>query len=410
MKVLQVNCVYNNGSTGKIVYEIHRELTETGVDSVVCYGRGARVHEPRVYKTAGELYAKAQKFSTFFSGIMYGGCLISTGKLISIIKKETPDIVHLHCINGYFVNIYRLVSWLKKNKIKTVLTLHAEFMYTGGCGHALDCDQWRGEQGCGNSGCPRWRQETKSKIFDRTGAMWKKMKKAFDGFYDCQVVSVSPWLCERAKVSPILRHLTHSVVMNGVETKERFHPYSASDIASTKKELGIGDGRIVFQATPYFSDEENNIKGGRFLIELARKIPEVTFVIAGSSKPDMDIPSNMVLLGRVNDQKRLALLYSMADLTVLTSKKETFSMVTAESLCCGTPVVGFEAGAPEMIAISEYSQFVPYGDGEKLLAAVKSWLGKKEGFPQLAVEAQKNYSISAMTGGYMAIYQRMIQA
>ena len=37
-------------------------------------------------------------------------------------------------------------------------------------------------------------------------------------------------------------------------------------------------------------------------------------------------------------------------------------MVTAESLCCGTPVVGFKAGAPEQIAIKEFSEFVEYGD------------------------------------------------
>ncbi len=33
-------------------------------------------------------------------------------------------------------------------------------------------------------------------------------------------------------------------------------------------------------------------------------------------------------------------------------------MVTAESLCCGTPVVGFTAGGPESIAIDAFSNFV----------------------------------------------------
>ena len=127
MKILQVNCVYNKGSTGKIVHDIHTELQKRGIDSVVCYGRGKRVQEPNVYKTSGELYAKANNLWSRVTGLMYGGCFFSTSRLIAIIKKEQPDVVHLHCINGYFVNIYRLITWLKKSRIKTVLTLHAEF-------------------------------------------------------------------------------------------------------------------------------------------------------------------------------------------------------------------------------------------------------------------------------------------
>ena len=132
MKVLQVNCVYNTGSTGKIMYDIHTELLNNGHESVICYGRGAKTHDANVYKTCGELYSKFNNLLSRFTGIMYGGCFFSTNKLISVIKKEKPDIVHIHCINNHFVNIYRLVTFLKKSGIKTVLTLHAEFMHIAG--------------------------------------------------------------------------------------------------------------------------------------------------------------------------------------------------------------------------------------------------------------------------------------
>ena len=114
MKVLQINCVYKNGSTGKITYDIHTELLRQGIESVVCYGRGEVVNEPWVYKTCFELYSGVNHFFSNLTGVMYGGCFISTNMLISIIKKESPDIVHLQCLNGYFVNIYKLVEWLKK--------------------------------------------------------------------------------------------------------------------------------------------------------------------------------------------------------------------------------------------------------------------------------------------------------
>ena len=52
MKVLQVNCVYGKGSTGKITQDIHKELCARGMESIVCYGRGERIREPGVYKPA----------------------------------------------------------------------------------------------------------------------------------------------------------------------------------------------------------------------------------------------------------------------------------------------------------------------------------------------------------------------
>jgi len=141
MKILQVNVVYKKGSTGKITYDLHKGMLDAGIESVICYGRGELVKEPGVYKTCPEWYSKLNNALTRITGVMYGGCFFSTNRLISIIKKEKPDVVHLQCINGYFVNIYRLITWLKKEHIKTMLTLHAEFMFTANCGHALECDR-----------------------------------------------------------------------------------------------------------------------------------------------------------------------------------------------------------------------------------------------------------------------------
>lgn len=401
MKVLQVNCVYNKGSTGKIVGEIHRSLIKNGIESVVCYGRGKRVREKNVYKLCSDFYAKCNSLRSRITGLMYGGCYLSTIGLIRIIKKENPDVVHLHCINGYFVNIYRIVSWLKKEGIKTVITLHAEFIYTGNCGHAFECDKWL--TGCGN--CPRLKQETKSWFFDRTHSSWLKMKRAFEGFGDnLVVVSVSDWLSERARRSPILSGKRHEIVYNGVNA-EVFHPY---DTAELKNRLGIKDERIIFHATPSFNADSSDIKGGYYVLELAKKMENeaVKFFVAGKHAKNLKVPKNVVLLGQVSDQKLLAQYYSMADVTVLASKRETFSMVTAESLCCGTPVVGFKAGAPEQIAIPEYSEFVEYGNVDSLKNAVESFIKDKK----MAIndDATGRYSTNNMCKEYISVYKKLV--
>ena len=402
MKVLQANCVYKKGSTGKITYDIHSELLKQGIESVVCYGRGEKINEPHVYKTCGEGYSKTNHLLSEFTGVMYGGCFFSTNKLIKIIKKEKPDVVHLQCINGYFVNIYRLVSWLKKHDIKTVLTLHAEFMYTANCGHALDCDKW--QTGCGH--CPRLKQETKSFLIDGTHKSWMKMKKAFDGFNDNLVVtSVSPWLMERAKLSPILNDKKHEVVLNGVNT-DVFHFYNTAELRS---QMGLNGVKVIFHATPSFDDNINNIKGGYYVLKLAEKMLDenVKFVVAGDHPEGLKVPPNVILLGKVSDQELLAKYYSMADVTLLTSKKETFSMVTAESLCCGTPVVGFKAGAPEQIAIPEYSSFVDFGDLDSLREEVKGQISSNILIEKIVLEASKKYSKKKMVVDYVGIYNEL---
>lgn len=403
MKILQINCVYKNGSTGKIVADIHFELLKNGIESIVCYGRGNRTNEPYVYKTCGEYYSKLNNLWSRITGIMYGGCGLSTHRLISIIKKEKPDIVHIHCINGYFVNIFRLIQFLKKNKIKTVLTLHAEFMYTANCGYALDCDKWR--EGCRK--CSRFRQETKSFFLDRTQTSWKRMKNAFNDFDNLIVTSVSPWLMERAKRSAILADKQHCVVFNGLDTSV-FYPRDARDLV---KKHNLEGHKVIFHATPYFSDSPDHFKGGYYVLELAKRLrnqKHIKIIVAGAHSKELTVPDNMILLGRVSDQNLLAQYYSLGDVTVLTSKKETFSMICAESLCCGTPIVGFKACGPEQIALPQYSFFVEQGDICALEDNIMNIINLDE-TPNFFAEAKKRYNKESMTHHYCNIYKKLFE-
>ena len=401
MKILQVNCVYQKGSTGKIVADIHFELLKQGIQSVVCYGRGKQIKQPSIYKTCSEWYSKFNHLFTRFSGIMYGGLFFSTQKLISIIEQEQPDIVHLHCINGYFLNIYRIVSYLKKHKVNTVLTLHAEFMYTANCGISYECEKWK--TGCGN--CSNFKRYTESYFIDGTHRSWTLMKKAFDGFDNLVVTSVSPWLESRAKQSPILGHAQHTTVFNGLDTSI----FKCYNNLNTREKYGIDQYQsLVFHATASFATDILSLKGGRFVCELAKRCPNVLFVVAGPYASGLDIPVNVKLLGKVSDQVELAKLYSMADVTLITSRRETFSMVTAESLCCGTPVVGFKAGGPESIAIQDFSFFVDYADVDSLQRALNKFMKSQWNREQLSKKAQSFYSREVMTHNFIQVYNQIL--
>ena len=100
MKILQINCVYGVGSTGKLTKALHTALLAEGADSIVLYGRGPDAHAPGVHRLCGNLYGKANSLLSRFTGLSYGGCRLATQKAIRILQKEQPDVVHLQCING----------------------------------------------------------------------------------------------------------------------------------------------------------------------------------------------------------------------------------------------------------------------------------------------------------------------
>ena len=395
MKILQVNNVYGEKSTGKLTMELHKRLLQAGHGSVVVYGRGRGAADEGVIRLCPDWYGKVNALLSRVSGMPYGGCLLSTLRLEQIILREAPDVVHLQCINGNFVNIYRLIRWLKERKIKTVVSLHAEFMYTANCGHAFDCEQWK--TGCRK--CPDRKRAVKSYFFDRTGRSWKRMQQAFAGFEkDCILCPVSGWTEARALQSDILKNFPCRTVFNGLDTDLFCDGVRTAEPA-----------KQVIHVTAGFSGDRDHPKGGWYLLEMARRMPEVTFLVAGRSEQIPELPENVKLLGVIPDQSRLAQYYRDAAVSVLVSRRETFSMPCAESLCCGTPVVGFMAGAPEQIALEKYSEFVPFGDLDGLECALRRWLGRQDTDRQaIAREAKQTYSAETMAEEFMDVYRRLL--
>lgn len=405
MRVLQVNCVLNqNSSTGKLTGALHTRLYQNGVESMAAYGYG-KSQQDRAVKLCTDYYVKANHLRAKLTGLMYGGAFLSTKRLKRLIRSWKPDIVHLQCINGYFINIYRLISWLRDNRIPTVLTLHAEFMYTANCGHALECERWR--SGCGE--CPRRKKATESLLFDRTAESFHKMQRAFEGFdSDLVVVSVSPWLMERAKLSPILMDKRHYCILNGLDT-DTFYPRSAMSAFAGR--FFSSAKKCVLFVLKRFTGRVGDFKGSDHVIRLAEKLQsrDIVILVAGEDLTDTELPPNIRFTGGAVTQQQLAELYSFSDVTLIASKKETFSMIVAESLCCGTPVVGFKAGAPEQIALPEYSEFVEQDDNTDALAdAIVRWTQASVDPSEIAAEASSVYSDAVMYREYLSLYRTLL--
>ena len=164
-------------------------------------------------------------------------------------------------------------------------------------------------------------------------------------------------------------------------------------------------------STASFSDKKNDIKGGRFIIkisQMAKKYNVVVVVVALS----MDLKrnyDNIICAGAIKDKGELAEYYSLADVVLLTSKRETYSMVTAEALMCGTPVSGFYAGGPETIAISEYSRFCDYGDSNQLFNNALELMSLKSNKCEISMMAHQEYNKKRMCQQYFDIYKELTE-
>lgn len=398
MKILQVNCVYNEGSTGKITHDIHKELLSRGMESVVYYGRRSKTTEPGVHKICSEVYAKANNLRSRVTGLMYGGCELSTARLIRAIRKERPDVVHLQCINGYFVNIYRLLEWLKQNRIRTVLTLHAEFMYTANCGHARDCEKWK--TGCGN--CPRLKQETKSWFFDKTAVSWRRFQKIYENWDDLTVVCCSDWIRGRAARSGTLGKAQFRTIRNGIDHGSVFYPREdGAEAICREYKLPPEKKRILFVA-PSFSE----LKGFDLLqnlMESCRDLP-FHFLLVGDCWDSA--PENATVIGPVRDQNLLARLYSGADALVMCSRCDTYPTVCLEAVCCGTPVAGFDVGGVKETIPDGMGAVVPLGDMEGMKQLLLELTAKRPE-AQVVENARHRHSKARMVEDYLRLYRTL---
>lgn len=395
MRIALVNVVYKKGSTGQIVHDLANAYRRDGHEVFVLYGRGQKISEPHVYKTGYEFEANLHHAISSVSGNMYGGMFFSTLKIKRLLRKINPDVVHLHCLNGYFVNIPSLIAFLKKRKVKVILTNHADFMFTANCGYSLWCEKWKSEE-CRK--CPRVKEFNGRFSLNRTHRFYLKMKKAFEGAKNFDITAVSPWLAKRCQIAPMFKGISVTSILNGVKfvtpPANIENPYLSIKANEATK--------IVLHVTSGFHYQE---KGGHYIYPLADKLKDenIRFVVIGNSQNETDT-TNIKFLGRVNGPRELAKNYANADVSLLLSEAETFSMIVAESLVQGTPVVGFEAGGPESITLEEHSAFVKHGDVEALAKAIKDKINQKTNRPQIISEAKEKYGIDKSKNAYSALF------
>lgn len=406
MKVLIVNWVYNWGSTGYILRDIKNSLENNGHQVYTACGINRGEKQEGIFE-----FSNSREMS-FYRRLMrigwpkFKGSYWGYKKLVKYINQVKPDVVHVHLLHCGCIDLYRLFEYLGKHNIKTVITHHAELYYTGSCSYSYDCNGFIQTQ-CLNCENKLW--ATGSCLYRNPHKLWRKMYKAFSWFNPDNAIStsVSPWVKSRLEKSDITNHIPCEVVMNGIDV-EIFKPTNPSLVLKERLKNSLNN-YVVYISAKFDPINKDDIKGGYYLVEVAKVLTDVNFVVVATENINTEsLPSNVILWGKAKDQNELAELYSNAKLTILTSKKETFSMICAESLCCGTPIVGFKSGGPETIALSNYSTFVDYGNIQLLANSVKDTLSKVFERNTISSESMNRYSKEVMTQNYVEVYKKIL--
>lgn len=340
MKVLQINSV-PYGSTAKVMKGISDTAKSNGHEVFMSYGYSAHPIEgmDNAIKIGGFFNKAFHLALARLTGKvgMYSQC--ATKRFLKKIDKINPDIIHLHNLHGWYINIPMLFHYIKGKNIKVIWTLHDCWAFTGHCPHfdMIGCNKW--EKACNS--CGQYKDYPQS-FFDNSKKMYNLKRRWFTGVDDLTIVTPSNWLSTLLKKS-FLNEYSVEIINNGIDL-DIFKPCE-SDL---KKRYGCEQKFIVLGVAYGWSER----KGLDVFIELSKRLNnDFQIVLVGTDdKVDKILPSNIISIHRTQNQKELVELYSVADVFVNPTREEVLGMVNLEALACGTPVITFQTGgSPECI-------------------------------------------------------------
>lgn len=344
MKVLEINTVYGIGSTGKIVSDLYEMLTGQGHECVIAYARGEAPENIRTIKIGN-------KWDVYYHGIMtritdrhamYS--VRATKKLVEDIRRYEPDLIHLHNLHGYYLDIRTLFAFLKEYDRPVVWTLHDCWTYTGHCSHYTNVGCYRWKSQCEH--CPQKKEYPASMLLDNSYQNYRIKKELFTSVRNMQLVTPSKWLKGEVEQS-FFKGIPCSAVPNGLEL-ETYYLKQGNEQEKLKETYGLSGKKVVLGVANVWTKQ----KGYEDFIELSRHLPEeYQVVMVGLNEKQLkELPETIAGYPRTAGLSELADFYRMADVYFNGSCQETMGMTTGEAICCGTPAIVYNATAvPESV-------------------------------------------------------------
>ncbi len=354
----------NTGSTGRIAEELGKLAISKGWQSYIAVGRAPYVSASEVIKVGDKFDMYSHVLETRVCDNHAFGSRKATKSLVKEIEKIDPDIIHLHNLHGYYVNVEILFEFLRRLGKPVVWTLHDCWPFTGHCAfyEYVGCEKWKTE--CHH--CPQTQEYPKSWYYDNSASNFRRKKDLFNSLKNVTIVPVSDWLGSQLQQS-FLQGLPLRRIHNGVDLKS-FRPEQKLENPAF---LELKKGKFIILGVANLWEEKR--KGLQDFLELAKRVESDHLIILVGLKKKYfgDLPPNVIGIERTENVPELAALYAASDVLFNPTWEDNFPTTNLEALACGTPVITYKTGGSVEVITQDTGYIVTKGDIEGAVASMK---------------------------------------
>lgn len=424
-KIVLVNTVYGTGSVGRITADLYQAVQEKGMTAAAAYGRGSVPEGIYAYKIGSRADFYGHVCYNFLRDGSGFGSAGRTERFLDWLEQEKPDLIYLHNLHGFYLQVEKLFTYIKERDIPVVWTLHDCWSFTGHCAYydKNRCEKWK--SGCGQ--CRYHRSAYPYALFcDNSAQNYTRKKQAFCGVKQLSLVTPSKWLAKEAGKS-FLGEYPIRVIPNGIDLQQ-FCPADAAEgeggsLSGPPKERREKD-QIQTEHKKWEILGAANIweerKGLACLEELAGIMPEdchMTLIGLNNRQRrrilQSFLPQRVSAEGRTDSIAELAAAYRRADVFVNPTLEDVFSMTNLEALACGTPVITFPTGGSPETVRESCGIVTKARTAKDILEAVERIRKEKAAETgRYTAKACRSWALDfdkkERYGDYLALYQEML--
>lgn len=403
MKIVHLN-THDSGGAAKACIRLHEGLLRIGIDStLITIYKGNDIPNHESYfdfkKGISKYYRIAlSKYFKLKEKLLEDKIVGRSFQKISLPRSAYQDIPYQEAMqNASIINLHWVAGMIDYSSFFStvnkpiVWTLHDMNPFSGGYHYTYG-------------------MELQAKDEKRLHRIEKLKAKAIKRFKDSlHIVTPSSWLGSLSKESLVFGQLEHHLIHYGIPV-ENFKPGN-QHFARAVFNINYDGPLIMFGANML----SNQIKGFDLFINLLRNnnYSNIGFLVVGGYLDNHDFGLNKVFYtGHISDEKLMGLAYSASDYYTILSYQDNFPNTIIESLCCGTPVLGFTSGGvPEPIEHLKNGIIM----GEPNIDNLKHWLSKINNLSVLfdrksiAGAANKKYSLDVQAKNYATLYCQLLK-